>query len=152
MHRPPLVRDALMQLEEESLRNEEILGVAPKIYDLDDSDGSASDVEDQDDVELDIANMVPDTERRMQPVSGPQAYEQHRLYGIRHLIADDSRFACGRVRSLDYLPCEDGSAGLREEVQQLVRSESIAKLQKASVHRSAMGSLMQSRIIFSLDV
>ena len=104
-----LVRDALLQMEEESARHEAILGLAPKVHDVEDSDDSASDVGDQEDVELDIAEIVPETERRLQPVFRPEQYEQHRLSGIRHLIADDTKFFCGRVRSYNYLPCEAGS-------------------------------------------
>ena len=83
--------------------------LAPKVHDVEDSDDSASDVGDQEDVELDIAEIVPETERRLQPVFRPEQYEQHRLSGIRHLIADDTKFFCGRVRSYNYLPCEVGS-------------------------------------------
>ena len=104
-----LVRDALLQMEEESASYEEILGVAHKVHDVDDSDVSASDVSDQEDVEIDIARIVPDTERRVEPVYHPEQYEQHRLSGIRHLIADADKFFCGRARTHNYLTCDDGS-------------------------------------------
>ena len=39
----------------------------------------------------------------------PERFEQHRLSGTIHLIADSMKFACGRVRILNYLPAEVSS-------------------------------------------
>ena len=89
--------------------HEETLGLDAQRDRDDMSDLSASDVDDQEEVEIAIANVVPDSERRFQPVSEPDLYEQHRLSGILHVIVDDQKFLCGRVRGLNYLPCEDAS-------------------------------------------
>ena len=68
-------------------------------------------MDDQEDVEIAISQVVPDTERRVQPVVEPWLYEQHRLSGILHVIVDDQKFLCGigYVVSLNYLPCEETS-------------------------------------------
>ena len=70
------------------------------------SDDSVSDVEDQEDLENAISQIVPAEERRQTEVRNPDDFEQHRLSGKIHLIADDSKCACGRVRSVNHLPVE----------------------------------------------
>ena len=73
------------------------------------SDDSASEVDDNEDLEIAISQVVPGDERRMTGVKCPERFEQHRLSGTIHLIADAMKFACGRVRSMNYLPAEDVS-------------------------------------------
>ena len=73
------------------------------------SDDSASEVDDNEDIEIAISQVVPGDERRMTGVKCPERFEQHRLSGTIHLIADAMKFACGRVRSMNYLPAEDVS-------------------------------------------
>ena len=103
-----IIKESLAQIEAESVPHEEKLGISSH-DDSDDSDLSASDVDDQEDVEISIAGIVPEAERRFQPVIEPWLYEQHRLSGILHVIVDDSKFLCSRVRGCNYLPCDDAS-------------------------------------------
>ena len=98
-----IVRQSLAQMEEESQRFEEQMGLQPR---RDEQDDSASDADDQEDVEIAASRVVPVEELRQVGIDNPSTYEQHRLSGVIHMIMDDSRFACGRVRSLNYLPCE----------------------------------------------
>ena len=64
------------------------------------------DVEDHEDLEISVGHLVPPDERRLVQLSQPENFEQHRLSGVVHLIVDDSRLACGRNRSANYLPAE----------------------------------------------
>ena len=73
------------------------------------SDDSASDVDDNEDLEIAISQVVPGDERRCVSVRHHEKFEQHRLSGTVHLIADAMKFACGRVRSMNYLPAEHES-------------------------------------------
>ena len=101
-----IVRESLMQMEAESDLHAEQLGVKPHGGEPDDS---ASEVADQEDVEIAVSEIVPHDELRQVGINEPSKYEHHRLSGVIHLILDDDRFACGRVRSLNYLPCESAS-------------------------------------------
>ena len=100
-----IVRESLIQMEVESARHSEQMGLKPQ---MDEHDDSASEVADQEDVEIAATRVVPAEELRQVGVHEPSKYE-HRLSGVIHLILDDSRFACGRVRSSNYLPCESVS-------------------------------------------
>ena len=104
-----IIKDSLAQLEAESAIHEETLGVTSQRDQDDDSDIADSEVDDQEDVELSIGRVVPAEERRYQPVAEYWRYEQHRLSGVIHVILDDNKFLCGRVRGLNYLPCEEAS-------------------------------------------
>ena len=104
-----IIKESLAQMEAESAVHQETLGLDVQQNRDDMSDCSASDVDDQEDVEISIAKVVPDVERRVQPVVDPILYEQHRLSGILHFSLDDHKFLCGRVRGLNYLPCDEAS-------------------------------------------
>ena len=147
-----IIKESLAQMEAESAVHQATLGLDVQQNRDDMSDCSASDVDDQEDVEIAIAKVVPDAERRVQPVVDPNLYEQHRLSGILHFILDDHKFLCGRVRGLNYLPCDDASAlglPLCEQCRasklssQIETLEVPAELQKASGNRSAMSSWLQ---------
>ena len=101
-----LVRESLIQMEAESARHSGQLGLEPRMEEHDDS---ASEVADQEDVEIAVSDIVPIEELRQVGVQEPSKYEHHRLSGVIHLILDESRFACGRVRSMNYLPCQSVS-------------------------------------------
>ena len=101
-----IVRESLMQMEAESDLHAEQLGVEPQGGDPDDS---ASEVADQEDIEIAVSGVVPHEELRQVGIHEPHKFEHHRLSGVIHLILDDDRFACGRVRSSNYLPCESAS-------------------------------------------
>ncbi len=88
-----IVRESLIQMEVESARHSEQMGLKPQ---MDEHDDSASEVADQEDVEIAATRVVPAEELRQVGVHEPSKYEHHRL-------------ACGRVRSSNYLPCESVS-------------------------------------------
>ena len=100
-----IVRAALAAMEQESTNYEEQMGVSTRAVDQDES---ASDVEDQEGLEMDVGQLVPPDERRLVQLESPDRFEQHRLSGILHLISSDSKFACGRSRTMSYLPAEAG--------------------------------------------
>lgn len=102
-HLSRIVRQSLAQMEEESQRLAEQMGLQSRVEEQDDS---ASEAADQEDIEIAASRVVPVEELRQVAVDDPATYEQHRLSGVIHLIMDDGRFACGRVRSLNYLSCE----------------------------------------------
>ena len=101
-----IVRESLIQMEAESEHHSEQLRVRPHDGEPDDS---ASEVAHQEDVEIAVAQVVPAEELRQVGAPEPSKYEHHRLSGVIHLILNDERLACGRVRSLNYLPCEPSS-------------------------------------------
>ena len=97
-----MVTLAFAQMEEESDRHR-LHAEGPV---LEASDDSVSDVDDQEDLEIAISQIAPSEERRQTEVKNPDDFEQHRLSGTIHLVADDMKFACGRVRSVNYLPVQ----------------------------------------------
>ena len=101
-----IVRQSLAQMEAESQLFSEQMGLKPR---LEEADDSASEADDQEDIEIAVTKVVPQDELRQVAVDGPSKYEHHRLSGVIHMIMDDDRFACGRVRSLNYLSCEPAS-------------------------------------------
>ena len=101
-----IVRQSLAQMEMESQHYSEQMGLKPR---LEEHDDSASEAGDQEDIEIAVTKVVPPDELRQVAVDVPSMYEHHRLSGVIHMIVDDDRFACGRVRSMNYLPCESAS-------------------------------------------
>ncbi len=101
-----IVRQSLAQMEMEFARFSEQLGLKPS---LEEHDDSASEADDQEDIEIAVTKVVPPDELRQVGVEEPARFERHRLSGVIHMIMHDDRFACGRVRSLNYLPCESSS-------------------------------------------
>ena len=97
-----MVTLAIAQMEEESGRHR--LHAEGPMQEA--SDDSVSQVDDQEDLEIAISQIVPVEERRQTEVRSPEDLEQHRLSGTIHLIADTMKFACGRVRSINYVPVE----------------------------------------------
>ncbi len=93
-------------MEAESQQFSEQMGLKPR---LEEADDSASEADDQEDIEIAVTKVVPPDELRQVAVDGPSKYEQHRLSGVIHMTMDGDRFACGRVRSLNYLSCEPAS-------------------------------------------
>ena len=100
-----IVRQALLAMEEESNGYWSQMGMPVGVSE---SEDSATDVEDHEDLEISVGHLVPPDERRLVQLSQPENFEQHRLSGVVHLIVDDSssRFACGRNRTANYLPAE----------------------------------------------
>lgn len=98
-----MVRAALASMELESAAYQEQMGIAAT---RDDFEDSASDVDDQEDLEIDVNQIVPPAERRLVQLAQPELFEQHRIFGILHLISNDIKFACGRTRTANYLPPE----------------------------------------------
>ena len=96
---------AIAQMEEESEAHQRHIEGPVDVA----AEDSASEVDDNEDLEIAIGQVVPDDERRTTGLTGPERFEQHRLSGTIHLIADSMKFACGRVRSLNYLPAEISS-------------------------------------------
>ena len=93
-----IVRAAMAALEQESLNYQEQMGVSTSCSDAEES---ASDVEDQEDLEIAVVQL-----------ENPDRFEQHRLSGIVCLVLSDSKFACGRSRATNYLPAgEDYTLG-----------------------------------------
>ncbi len=98
-----IVRQALLAMEEDSNGYLRQMGVPVEVAE---SEDSADDVEDHEDLEIAVNHVVPADERRLVQLSQPENFEQHRLSGVVHLVVDDSKFACGRVRTANYLPAE----------------------------------------------
>ena len=101
-----IVRQSLAQMAAESQQFSEQMGLKPR---LEEADDSASEADDQEDIEIAVTKVVPPDELRQVAVDVPSKYEQHRLSGVIHMIMDEGRFAFGRVRSLNYLSCEPSS-------------------------------------------
>ena len=99
-----IVRQALLAMEEESNGYWSQMGMPVGVSESEDS--PTTDVEDHEDLEISVGHLVVPDERRLVQLSQPENFEQHRLSGVVHLIMDDSRFACGRNRTANYLPAE----------------------------------------------
>ena len=98
-----IVRQALLAMEEESNGYLSQMGLPVEVAE---SEDSADDVEDHEDLELAVGHLVPADERRLVQLSQAENFEQHRLSGVAHLVVDDSKFACGRNRTANYLSAE----------------------------------------------
>ncbi len=74
-----IVSAAMAAMEQESLNYQEQMGVSASCSDADES---ASDVEDQEDLEIAVGQIVPPDERRLVQLENSDQFEQHRLSGI----------------------------------------------------------------------
>ena len=96
--------EEIQRLEEESATHEANMNT-PVV----EAEESASEVGDAEELESEIAQIVPAPERRCVVIREPERFKQHRMSGVLHLILDGSRFACGRIRSENYIKPDDSS-------------------------------------------
>ena len=65
------------------------------------AEGSASEVDDDEDHELQSEELVPQFDLRCVVLPNRAKYAQHVMSGTLHIIVDGSKFACGRPRILE---------------------------------------------------
>ena len=76
------------------------------------AEGSASEVDDDEDHELQSEELVPPIDRRCVALPNKEKYAQHVMSGTLHIIVDASKFACGRPRTQNYtVPAADSVHG-----------------------------------------
>ena len=76
------------------------------------AEGSASEVDDDEDHELQSEELVPPIDRRCVALPNREKYAQHVMSGTLHIIVDASKFACGRPRTQNYtVPAADSVHG-----------------------------------------